>query len=225
MHQKLNIFQLNVKLFNVSGIIPSENIKSSLWKSALFRIFQTLSLLLFISMFTLQFLAIYHYWGNINLVANNCGVLSAFLGLCFTSFCKLIKWQDICDVTDTSETNSKQKHVKILSETLNLANIYNKVISSSMSIVPLFFILPTFVQNLITSHEEILQEVATADGSTKYSIVVIWFPPGLKQEFIFRVIYGIQYICFWEICLMQPLCLSTLSCNCTPEHSLSLFLQ
>jgi hypothetical protein len=44
MQNKLNIFQFNVKLFNISGVIPSENINSSSWKSALFRIFRTLAI-------------------------------------------------------------------------------------------------------------------------------------------------------------------------------------
>jgi hypothetical protein len=123
MQQKLNIFQLKVKLFNISGIISSENINSSLWKSALFRIFQILSLLLFISMIILQFLAIYHYWGNINLMADIIGFLGAFAAVCFNSSYTIIYWKNICDVTDTFETNSifcselvrsNKKHMKIL---------------------------------------------------------------------------------------------------------------
>ena len=86
MQQKLNIFQLNVKLFNISGVIPSENIISSLWKSALFRILQAMSLLLFICLYTLQFLAIYHYWGNINLMTECIAFLAVFAGFCFFYF-------------------------------------------------------------------------------------------------------------------------------------------
>ena len=210
MQQKLNIFQFNVKLFNISGVIPSENINSSLWKSVLFRIFQILSLLLVLSMITLQSLAIYHYWGNINLVADSFGFLSAFIDLCLIRFYTIIKWKNICDVIDTFETSSifcselvrsNEKHVKILNETLHLAQICNKVIFISDIIVPIFFILPTLVQHLMTSGEEILQEVETVDGFTKYFIFVIWLPPVLKQEFIIRVIYGLQCVCLWDMCL------------------------
>jgi hypothetical protein len=154
MQQKLNIFELNFKLFNISGVIPSENINSSLWKSALFLIFQTLSILLFISMITLQFLAIYHYWGYINLMVDCIGFLAACAAVRFNSSYTIIYWKNICDVTDTFETNSifcselvrsNQKHMKILNATLNLAQIYIKLISMSKIIVPVFFILPTFV--------------------------------------------------------------------------------
>ena len=212
MQQKLNIFQFNVKLFNISGIIPSENVNSSLWKSALFRIFQILSLLLVLSMITLQSLAIYHYWGNINLVADSFGLLSAIIDVCFIAFYTIINWKSICEVIDTFETNSifcselvrsNQKHMKILNETLNLAQLYKKVISISMFIVPIFFVLPTFVQHLMTSGEEMLQEVESVDGFTKYFIFVVWLPPVLKQEFIIRVIYGLQCICFWQIFLFS----------------------
>jgi hypothetical protein len=87
MQKKLNIFQFNVKLFNVSGVIPSENINSSSWKSALFRIFQSLSLLLYIPKITLHFISIYRYCGNIILMANIIGTLVASVFLCIIIFC------------------------------------------------------------------------------------------------------------------------------------------
>ena len=209
MHQKLNIFQLNVKLLNISGVIPSENINTSFWKSALFRIFQILSLLLFISMFILQFLAIYHYWGNITMIADSIAFLAVFATVYFGSAYTILFWKNICDVTDSFETSyifcselvrSNQKHMKILNDALNRAHIFTKANFISEIIMPLFFTLPSFVQHLMTADVEILQEVETVDGFTKYFIFVIWLPPWLKQEFIIRVIYGLQFIYVWEIC-------------------------
>jgi hypothetical protein len=127
----------------------------------------------------------------------SCGA-AFFLGS-YTS----IYWKNICDVTDTFEMNSifcselvrsNKKHMKILNETLNLAQIYIKLIFISEIITSIIFVLPTFIQHLMTSDEEILQEIETADGITKYFPFVIWFPPVLKQEFIIRVIYGLQFI-------------------------------
>jgi hypothetical protein len=57
--------------------------------------------------------------------------------------------------------------MKILNDTLKLARIYTKLISISEFIVPIFSILTTFVQHLMTSDEEMLQEVETVDGFTK----------------------------------------------------------
>jgi hypothetical protein len=53
----------------------------------------------------------------------------------------------------------------------------------------------------MASDEEILQEVETVDGFTKYFIFVMWLPPVVKQKFIIRVMYGLQFICGWEVCL------------------------
>ena len=211
MQKNLNIFQFNVKLFNISGVIPSENINSSLWKSALFRIYQAISLLLFISNIPLQFLAIYHYWGNTNLVSNSIGLLVAFIDLTIISIYIIIFWKSFCDVMDTFERNSifcnelvrsNQKHMKIVNEILKLAQIYNKVISMSINLVSLSLILPTFVQHLMTSDEEILQKAETDEGFTKHLIFVIWLPPAVKQKIIIRVMYGLQCICLAEMCLL-----------------------
>jgi hypothetical protein len=154
-------------------------------------------------MITLQFFGIYHYWGNINLMADCIGFLGELASVCFNSSYTIIYWKNICDVIDTFETNSifcselvgsNQKHMKTLNETLNMAQIYIKIFSMSRILVPMFLLLPTFAQHLMTSGEEILQEVETVDGFTKYFVFVIWLPPVLKQELIIRVIYGLQCI-------------------------------
>jgi len=179
-------------------------------ESALFRIFQILTLLLFVSKITLQFLAIFHYWGNINIIVDCIGLLASSVGVCFITFYTTIFWKNICDVIDTFETNSifcnelvrsRQKHMKIVNEALKLAQIYIKVVFISETIMPVCFILPIFVQHLITSDEEILQEVETVDGFKKYFIFVMWLPPVVKQKFIIRVMYGLQFIIGWEVCL------------------------
>jgi hypothetical protein len=211
MQKKLNVFQFNVKLFNIAGVIPSENINSSSWKFALFRIFQVLSLLLDISMMTLQFLGIYYYWGNLNVIADIIGILAASVFLNFIGSYTNIFWKNICDVTDTFETNSifcselvrsNPKHMKIVNETVNQAKIYNKLISMTVNLEPIIYILPTFVQHLMTSDDDIIQVAETVDGITKYFPFVIWLPPGIKQEIIIRVIYGLQCIYLWEMFLL-----------------------
>jgi len=208
MQQKLNMFKTNIKLLNISGVIPSENINSSLWKSALFRIFHTLTLLLFISIITIQILAIYHYWGNINLIIDCIGFFAGFLGICFNSFYPKIFWKNICVVIDTFEKNSifcselvrsNPKHMIIMNEALKMAQIYMKVNFIFAILNLIFFELPTFVQHLMTSDEEILQEVETVDGFKKYFIFVMWLPPVVKQKFIIRIMYGLQCIYWWEI--------------------------
>jgi hypothetical protein len=159
-------------------------------------------------MITLQILAFYHYWGNINLMTNSIGFLAGCVAVCFMSSYTVIFWKNFCEVTDTFERNSifyselvrsNKKHMKILNENLNLAQIYNKVISMSVILMTIIFILPTFVQHLMTSDEVILQEAETVDGFTKFFIFVIWLPPLVKQEYIIRVMYGLQCICVWEM--------------------------
>ena len=207
---EIKYFEFNFKLFNISGAKPSENINSSLWKSALYRIFQTLSMLLVMSMITLQILAIYIHWGNINLMVDCIGFIVVFAVKECNYFHTIINWQNICDVTDNFETNSifcsewvrsNPKHMKILNANLKLAQIFKMLISISMCIVPIFFILPTFVQHLMTSDEEILQEAETIDGFTKYFIFVMWFPPVVKQETFIRLMYVLQCIYLWDLCL------------------------
>jgi hypothetical protein len=152
-------------------------------------------------MIALEFLAIYHYWGNLNVLADIIGILSGCITVSVVSFYTNIYWKKFCDVTYIFETNSifcselvrsNPKYMNIVNETLNRAQIYNKVISMSIYLETIIFILPTFVQHLMTSDEEILQAAETVDGFTKYFPFVIWLPPVAKHDFIIRVIYGLQ---------------------------------
>jgi hypothetical protein len=153
----------------------------------------------------------YHHWGNIKIMTDCIGFLASFTAVCFVSSYTIIQWKSICDVIDTFEKNSifcselvrsNQKHMKIVKETLNRAKIYTKAISTSEITTLIFFILPTFVQHLMNSDEEILEEVETVEGFTNYFIFVIWLPPLVKQKFIIRAMYGLQLVCVGHISLL-----------------------
>jgi hypothetical protein len=163
-------------------------------------------------MITRQFLAIYPYWGDLNVMSDIIGILEASVFLCFIFLYINIFWKNFSDVTDTFETNSifcselvrsNSKHMKIVNETLNRANIYNKIMSMFITVQILLSVLPTLVQNLMTSDEEILQAAETADGFRKYFPFVIWLPQVVKQKFVIRVMYGLQCIFWYEICLIS----------------------
>ncbi|GFG39184.1 hypothetical protein Cfor_04143, partial [Coptotermes formosanus] len=198
------MFQLNAKLLCTSGIIPNENINSSSWKSVLFRIFQITLYLLITCMIILQLLALYHYWGNIKLMTDCVGFLAGFGSLYIIALYIMFSWKDISEVFDNFETNSifcnalvllNQRHMKILNESLNLAQNLNKVISTLVFLSAIMYILPTFIQHLMTSEEAMLQQAGTEEGFTKHFIFVIWFPPALKQELTIRITYALQCIC------------------------------
>jgi hypothetical protein len=63
----------------------------------------------------------------------------------------------------------------------------------------------------MTSDQEIVQKVETEEGFIKYFIFVIWLPSAVKQEFIIRVMYGLQCVYLVELCLLTstifPLCI------------------
>jgi hypothetical protein len=132
------------------------------------------------------------------------GFLAGFGSLYIIAVYIVIFWKDICKVFDTFETNSifcnelvrsNQRHMKIFNDSLNLAQILNKAIPTIVFVSAIMYILPTFIQHLMTSDEEILQEAGTTDGFTKHFIFVMWIPPVLKQKFIIRVTYALQCIC------------------------------
>jgi hypothetical protein len=163
-------------------------------------------------MITLEFISLYHYWGNLSVMADIIAILAASGNLGFVIFYTNIFWKQICDLLDTFETNSifcselvrsNPKHMKIINDTLNRTNIYKKAIFMFINLQPIFYVLPTLIHNVMTSDEEILQATETVDGFTKYFPLIVWLPPIVKQEIFIRVMYGLQCIFWYEMCLFS----------------------
>jgi ABC-type multidrug transport system fused ATPase/permease subunit len=204
MHQRVNIFEYNVKIFNICGVIPSDNINSSLWKSILFRMFLIFSFVLSTLMVTLQILALYFYWGNIWLITDCLGLLTGFAASYTTTPYFIYYWEDVSKLMESLETKSiysmelirtNQRHMKIVNDSRNLAQLLSKSSFVLILLSGVMYILPTFVRHLSASDKEILQEAETVEGFTKYFVFVMWLPLVVKQPFVIRLTYVLQCIC------------------------------
>jgi hypothetical protein len=145
-------------------------------------------------------------------MADIIAILAASGNLGFVIFFTNIFWKQIFDLLDTFETNSifcselvrsNPKHMKIINDTLNQTNNYNKAIFMFINLQAICYVLPTLVHNVMTSDQEILQETETVDGFTKYFPFIVWLPPIVKQETFIRVMYGLQCIFWYEMCLFS----------------------
>lgn len=203
-HRKINLLNFNAKLFNICGIIPNENVKASFWKSILFRGFQIVSFLVYIFIVILQILGLYFYWGNITLFTDCLGLIAAF-AISYTSTTYFIfYWKDVSKLIEAFETNSiystefirlNQRHMKIVSDTKNFTLLLSKLACLSTLLAGIIYISPTFIQHLMASDKQILEEIEGAEGFTKYFVFVMWIPPILKQPYMIRLTYVLQVMC------------------------------
>lgn len=204
MHQKVNMFEYTVKLFNICGVIPSDNVNSSLWKSILFRMFMILSFAILILMVSLQMLGLYYYWGNMWLITDCLVLLIGFAAAYITATYFIYYWKDASKLIEAFEAKSiysmelvrtNQRHMKIVNDSRNFALLLSKATFFLILLSGVMYILPTFLQHLSATDEDILQEAETVEGFTKHFVFVMWLPPVVKQPFVIRLTYVIQCIC------------------------------
>jgi hypothetical protein len=203
-HQKANLLYFNEKLYNISGIIPNDNINASLWKLKLFRAFQILLFLLYIFIATLQLVGLYSYWGDVELITDCLGMTAGFIVSYGSAAYFVVYWKDISKLFETFETNSiycsefvrvNRRHMKIVCDTRNFTLLLSKMTFLSTVLAGFVYNLPTFIHHLSTSDKQILEEIETTEGFTKYFLFVMWIPPVLKQPYVIRITYVLQVVC------------------------------
>jgi hypothetical protein len=203
-HQKVNLLNFNAKMFNICGIIPNENINASLWKFIPFRMFQILSFLVYICFVTLQLFGLYYYWGNIGLLTDCIGFTAACSFAYISAAYFIFYWKEVSKLIEAFETNSiysiefvrlNQRHMKIVTDTRNFILLLSKLSSLFTLLAGIVYISPTIIQQLSTSDKQILEEIETTEGFTKYFVFVMWIPPILKQPHVIRITYVLQVTC------------------------------
>jgi hypothetical protein len=155
-------------------------------------------------MVTLQILGLYFYWGNIWLMTDCLVLLVGFAVAYTTTFYFIYYWEDVPKIIEAFETKSiysmelvrtNQRHMKIVNDSRNFALLLSKATFFLILLSGVMYILPTFVQHLSASDEEILREAETVQGFTKHFVFVMWLPPVVKQPFLIRLTYVLQCIC------------------------------
>lgn len=203
-HQKVNLLQINIKILSICGIIPNENINASLWKSILFRMFQIQSFLLYMFIAILQLAGLYCYWGDLSLITECIGVIFGYAVAYMCAAYFIFYGKNVSKLIEAFETNSiytiefirlNPKHMKIISDTRNYTLLLSKSASLVIIVAGIMYILPTFIHHLSASDKQILEEIETAEGLTKYFVVVMWLPPIVKQTYAIRVTFVLQALC------------------------------
>ena len=205
MEQRLNLMEASLKLLNIAGIIPSKEICSSLWKYRIYRLCQILSYTLYVIVAVLQLLGFYRYWGDLVITTDNLAVTATFMIGYIPTIFAMISSKDICALIDyleessilnLSRIRSNTKHMKIIQEAKISASHLTWFAVVSFLITIFFWTLYPLVFLWFRSEYEGTENHEDLRTTFRYLVYVMLIPSGLRDSYLYGVIYLFQAITF-----------------------------
>jgi len=205
LEQRLNLMEASLKLLNISGIIPSKEICSSLWKYRLYRLCQMLSYTLYVIVAVLQVLGFYHYWGDLVITTDNLAVITTFMigyiptifaMINSTDICGLIDYLEESSILNLSRIRSNTKHMKIIQEAKISASHLTWFAVVSLLITIFFWTLYPLVLLRFRSEPEGRENHEDLRTTFQCLVYVMLIPSDLRDSYLYGIIYLFQAITF-----------------------------
>ncbi|KAJ9589954.1 hypothetical protein L9F63_016938, partial [Diploptera punctata] len=195
----MNVVRLELMIM---GLIPSADIASSRSKLKVFRWYQNIMLCIYIPVMAGQLLAIYHFWGNVDIVTDCAGMFFMFLA-CFFDYLYLIEHEPaILHICETLETDPipKASTPRLIEMYLGIVEMCRTEIRIVMevswgiaAIGAIKWLIYNPIQNLIIDRH-FMNVTSNEDHPNIDFVFIIWFPFDATWSPLFEVIYMFQSI-------------------------------
>ena len=205
LEQRLKLMDASLNLLSISGIVPSKEICSSLWKYRIYRLCQISSYALYVIVAVLQVLGLYHYWGDLLITTDNLAVIATFmLGYIPTIFaminskeiCGLIDYLEENSILNSSKIRSNTKHMKIIEEAKILASHLTWFAVVSLSITIFFWTIYPLVLLWFRSEIEGTGNHEDLRTTFNYFVYVMLIPSDVLGSYLYVAIYLFQAITY-----------------------------
>ncbi|PSN37617.1 Odorant receptor 31 [Blattella germanica] len=202
VNQRLGLFEMNLKLLSVTGIVPNRNITCSKWKLKTYRLLQFLSLLIYIPVLILQVLGLCFYWGNITLTTDNICITCSLLIGYIPALYQAVHAENLHRVIDMIEQQSlfSMKAVKensayttIVNDAKKTASYLTWLTSISLSVTGILWTSYPLVMHYFQNNSS---DDNSLDHQFKYLVFVMWLPFEISQPDCYRLTYLLQVIVF-----------------------------
>ncbi|PSN33931.1 Odorant receptor 32 [Blattella germanica] len=203
---KFKIVELNLKLLNASGMIPSGGIKSTVWKSRLYSIYQIFQYLLYFPILLSQLLALYYNKNDIIVLIDNICALtipsSSYIAAILLKFkgnavFKLIQNVENSYIYDLPEVKNNEKCIEALKSSKKMCRImFWFTIGSGLSGM-FFWVLSPILLDF--AEQVIYDESNSNDRNTTENkfVFAMWLPFELESSSSYVTVYIVQTVIFF----------------------------
>ena len=195
----MNVVRLELSFM---GLIPSAGITADRWKLKLFRWYQNIMMCIYIPVMIGQLFAIYHFWGDIDIVTECAGMFFVFVA-CFFDYLYLIEHEKkilkICEVLEndpipkSSTPKLTEKYLSIVETCRTEIRVVMEIYWGLAAVGAIKWLIYNPIQNLILDRH-FLNHTDIEDRPNTDFVFIIWFPFDATWSPLFEIIYMLQSV-------------------------------
>jgi hypothetical protein len=200
--RRLNLLHFHLKAFNFSGLLPPASALSSRWKSTLYDVFTTVSLLWFLPTIAVQIVELYQSLDDIEVVTAILFQVSCYIstGVIFLYF--VCKRKELVKLLDTLETGFISHMDKVGSPRRRktiLEKAAKKSTAITWSVLGLAFSVTTswgcvpFITGYVDYFTDTEPKNVTIDRG-KYFGMTMWLPENVNQSPTYELMHAFHFM-------------------------------
>ena len=200
-----NAMRLNLKLLRIAGIAMPPNLKPNTCRKILNEVQVVCCLALYFPVFLGQVLALYHFWGDLDICTNN---IFTFLGAVISygegAYAKFYA-KEIVElfetfqnkvVTKMTTVGFKDKKKEIFDSATKKARLMTFIMIVTLDIMALAWIPGPFIRHLMEENKNVTNNEIDDEKRWLNFCFIIWYPIDITVSPYFEIVYVIQTVVY-----------------------------
>lgn len=203
--EKQNVMSLNLKLLHISGIVAPTEFKASSFRMALYQLYFVSCYVIYLPVLTGQILAMYHFWGDIDITTNTIfnllGALMSFTEAIYARF----NSREIAELFETfqhrvmpkmSTVGSNERQDTTFDSAARKARLLTLIIVVTFDVMVITWIPAPFIKHLMEERHNTTDCKTENEKKWLNFCYIIWFPIDITMSPYFEIMYVTQCIVF-----------------------------
>jgi hypothetical protein len=200
-----NAMRLNLKLLRIAGIAMPPNLKPNTCRKILNEVQVVCSQALYFPLFLGQVLALYHFWGDLDICTNN---IFTFLGAVISygegAYAKFFA-KEIVElfetfqnkvVTKMTTVGFKDKKKEIFDSATKKARLMTFIMIVTLDIMAVAWIPGPFIRHFMEEHKNVTNSEIDDEKRWLNFCFIIWYPIDITVSPYFEIVYVMQTVIY-----------------------------
>jgi hypothetical protein len=200
-----NVMRLNLKLLRIAGIAMPPNLKPNTCRKILNEVQVVCFQALYLPLFVGQVLALYHFWGDLDICTNNIFTLlaaiisygeGAYAKFYAKEIVQLFETFQNKVVTKMTTVGFKGKKKEIFDSATKKARLMTFIMIATLDIMAISWIPGPFIRHFMEEHKNVTNNEIDDKKRWLNFCFVVWYPIDLTVSPYFEIVYVIQTVAY-----------------------------
>jgi len=200
-----NAMRLNLKLLRIAGIAMPPNLKPNTCRKILNEVQVVCFQVLYFPLFLGQLLALYHFWGDLDICTNN---IFTFLGAVIShgegAYAKFYA-KEIVELFETFQNKVvtkmmivgfKDKKKEIFDSATKKARLMTIIMIVTLDIMAVAWIPGPFIRHFMEEHKNVTNNEIDDEKRWLNFCFIIWYPIDITVSPYFEIVYVLQTVIY-----------------------------